>query len=212
MSDLKPLYPVNRQHLEAMSDEVGIWQHATGATPNRAFGYCTDDVARALIVDLLQAHELGWQPVAASVRRALRFLLDAFDPITGRFRNLRGADGGWLEAMGSQDCHARALVALGRLISEAAGFGGEPALLPGPARGSSPDRAPPDRGGGHRLRLCARRGRSGRRRRNGGGADPGRPGAFCRANPGGADRPVAPGVRKARRIPGLALARDGANL
>ncbi len=33
-----------------MTDDVGMFQHARFDIPNRSFGYCTDDVARALIV------------------------------------------------------------------------------------------------------------------------------------------------------------------
>jgi hypothetical protein len=55
VSDRAPLYPVSRRHLEAISDEIGIIQHALGALPDPTHGYCTDDVARALLVDLLHA-------------------------------------------------------------------------------------------------------------------------------------------------------------
>jgi hypothetical protein len=57
--DRAPLYPVSRRHLEAISDEIGIIQHAQGALPDLTHGYCTDDVARALLVDLLHAGQLG---------------------------------------------------------------------------------------------------------------------------------------------------------
>jgi hypothetical protein len=115
----RPLYPVCRSHLEVLSDEVGIWQHARGTLPDRRFGYCTDDVARLLVVDVLQAHELGWAAVDASVRRSLAFVEEAFDAPSGRFRNLRDARGRWLEADRSEDCHARALVGLAAVAVEA---------------------------------------------------------------------------------------------
>jgi hypothetical protein len=38
------------EHIAALSDDVGIAQHATFDIPNRHEGYCTDDVARAFIV------------------------------------------------------------------------------------------------------------------------------------------------------------------
>ena len=66
MPDSFPLYPVERRHLEALSDEVGILQHAIGSRPDPAHGYCNDDVARALQVDLLHQQVLGWQHVAES--------------------------------------------------------------------------------------------------------------------------------------------------
>lgn len=113
------LYPVRRQHLEVLAGPYGIWQHATGTTPNEAFGSCTDDVARLLLVDLLHRRELGWEAVRDDVWRCLRFLGEAFDPSIGRFRNFRARDGAWLEVMGSEDSQGRALLSLGVLIAEA---------------------------------------------------------------------------------------------
>jgi hypothetical protein len=110
---------VRRSHLDALSNEIGVWQHAVGTTPNVAFGFCTDDVARAMVVDLLHARELGWKPVAASAGRSLRFLEDAFEPLSGRFRNFRAADGHWLDSGGSEDCHARAMAGLAMATAEA---------------------------------------------------------------------------------------------
>ncbi len=96
---------------------MGIMQHAQGSRPDPDHGYCTDDVARALLVDLLHARELGWSAVDASVARNVRFLRDAFESETGRFRNFRSADGTWLDGAGSQDANARALQALAELIA-----------------------------------------------------------------------------------------------
>ncbi|HYN63639.1 MAG TPA: hypothetical protein VES36_03465, partial [Candidatus Limnocylindrales bacterium] len=55
--------------------------------------------------------------MTASIHRSLRFLDDAYDPAAGRFRNLRSADGVWLERIGSEDCHGRALQALGEFLA-----------------------------------------------------------------------------------------------
>ena len=114
----RPLYPVCRTHLDDLSDEIGVWQHASGAQPDRAFGYCTDDVARALEVDLLHSHTLGWGAVEAGAWRSMAFMRDAFSPRQGRFRNFRSAEGEWLEEIGSEDCHARAVQALGFAIAD----------------------------------------------------------------------------------------------
>jgi hypothetical protein len=119
MPDRAPLYPVSRAHLEVMTDSVGIMQHAIGQRPDPAHGYCTDDVARALRVDLLHQRELGWPAVAAGAWRSFRFLDDAFDPATGRFRNFRRADGSWRHELGSEDCHGRAMLALGETMAQA---------------------------------------------------------------------------------------------
>jgi hypothetical protein len=115
----RPLYPVNRLHLEALGGEYGIWQHALGSSPNEAFGYCTDDVSRALQVDLLHARQLGWAAVSTAAWRSIRFLEDALNPTTRRFRNFRTRDGEWTESSGSEDCHGRALLSLATLLAEA---------------------------------------------------------------------------------------------
>jgi hypothetical protein len=106
VSDLKPLYPVSRRHLETLTDATGIMQHAVGRRPNPEYGYCTDDVSRSLTVDLLHRRELGWAAVSASAWRSYRFLADAFETSTGRFRNVRAIDGTWLDSPGSEDAHA----------------------------------------------------------------------------------------------------------
>ena len=94
-------------------------QHAQGARPDPSHGYCTDDVARALMVDLLHQRELGWQAVATSADRNVTFLAEAFEGSTGRFRNLRRWDGMWLDIPGSEDANARALHALAVAIASA---------------------------------------------------------------------------------------------
>ena len=39
-------------HLIALTDDVGVIQHAVEDVPNRSTGYCTDDVSRAFMVVL----------------------------------------------------------------------------------------------------------------------------------------------------------------
>ena len=119
MPDQSSLHPANRQHLNALTDEVGIMQHAIGSRPDPAHGYCTDDVARALQVDVLHGKELGWPAVAERAKRNLDFLTEALDRETGRFRNFRSVDRSWTRETGSQDCHGRAIHALGDVIAEA---------------------------------------------------------------------------------------------
>ena len=113
------LHPISRRHLDAMTGELGIFQHAIGSRPDPAHGYCVDDVARALEVDLLHGRSLGWSVVAESVRRGLRFLDDAFDAPSGRFMNFRQVDGEWIDGPGSNDSLGRAMLALGETIAGA---------------------------------------------------------------------------------------------
>ncbi|HVQ21943.1 MAG TPA: glycosyltransferase, partial [Candidatus Saccharimonadia bacterium] len=105
--------PPVRRHLRRLSDDIGIAQHAVGAVPDLRHGYCTDDVARALVADVLHAEHEAGPAVARSIRRHLAFLDQAFDAQSGRFRNFRSAAGDWLETVGSEDSHGRAVAALG---------------------------------------------------------------------------------------------------
>jgi hypothetical protein len=109
----RPLYPAQRLHLERLTGPLGIWQHADGLEPDQTLGTCTDDVARALTVDLLQRRTLGWEAVSPSARLSIDYLIAAFDPSLEMFRNFRDAHGAWLDGVASQDSQGRALLALG---------------------------------------------------------------------------------------------------
>ncbi len=108
-----------RRHLDELGDRVGIFQFARGRAPDPTHGYCTDDVARALRVDLRHAETTAapGAVVAAAIRRDVAFLRAAFDPATGRFRNFRSSDGRWAEGIGSEDAHGRAVLALGETVA-----------------------------------------------------------------------------------------------
>ena len=110
------LPPLRLDHIIRMSDSTGIFQHAIFNVPNFHEGYCTDDNARAYILcNLLD--EVGVQPADQCLSREttnyLAFLAAALDYDTGRFRNFMSFDRRWLEDVGSDDSHARALWALG---------------------------------------------------------------------------------------------------
>ena len=105
---------INLKHLCLMTDDTGVIQHAKFTVPNRSDGYCVDDNARALIV-ATRAHDLNKaDPSVADLSATyLSFLDDAFNPDTGRFRNFMSYERKWLEEVGSEDSHGRALWALG---------------------------------------------------------------------------------------------------
>jgi len=110
------LPPLKLDHLERMSDGTGIIQHALFNVPNFQEGYCTDDNARGFIL-CNQLGEIIGEPQTESLDRLatryLAFLAAAFDPATGRFRNFMSHARQWMEEEGSEDCHGRALWALG---------------------------------------------------------------------------------------------------
>jgi glycosyltransferase involved in cell wall biosynthesis len=105
---------INLDHLCNMTDDTGMLQHAKFTVPNRAHGYCIDDNSRALIV-VTSASELDRNNRSLTDLSSiyLSFLNDAFDPETGRFRNFMSYERKWLETIGSEDSHGRALWGLG---------------------------------------------------------------------------------------------------
>jgi hypothetical protein len=100
-----------------MTDSTGIFQHASFTAPNLSEGYCTDDNARALILAMLLGQlEETPKRVRALATTYAAFLDYAFDPKTRRFHNFLGVDRGWLDEQGSEDCHGRAIWALGTAV------------------------------------------------------------------------------------------------
>jgi hypothetical protein len=101
-------------HLLRLSDDVGLLEHARGAIPRRANGYCTDDVARGLVV-------LGREPDPSAdqrrlVERYLGFVTHAQGD-TGAFRNRLGYDRRWQDLPGTGDWWGRALWGLGTVAA-----------------------------------------------------------------------------------------------
>jgi len=101
-------------HLSQMTDSTGILQHAVFTVPNFSEGYCTDDNARAFILTVL-LDELGEdEELGRAVGTTCgAFLHHAFDTRRNRFHNFMSFDRRWLDEQGSEDCHGRALWALG---------------------------------------------------------------------------------------------------
>ena len=97
-------------HVLSMSDGIGIFEHADHAEPRRSHGYCTDDVARLLIV-IVREPEHG-HALRELGRTAFRFLAEA-QGVTGRTRNRRTVDGRWHGRRGVEDCWGRTIWAFG---------------------------------------------------------------------------------------------------
>lgn len=110
---------VQLDHLRLMTDETGILQHAIFTIPNRYHGYSTDDNARAVLVTVLNWHLFKDEAVLPLMQIYLSFLHHALNEETGRFRNFMSYDRRWLEEIGSEDCHGRALWALGATVNYA---------------------------------------------------------------------------------------------
>jgi len=110
----RELPQVRLDHLSRMTDSTGIFQHAILTVPNFREGYCTDDNARAFILSTL-LDELKVEPARLRALSTiyLAFLNYAFDDKIKRFHNFLSFGRRWLDEQGSEDCHARALWALG---------------------------------------------------------------------------------------------------
>lgn len=110
----RELPAVKLDHLLRMTDSTGVFQHATFSIPNFSEGYCTDDNARAYILTVLLG-ELGTDSnrLRGLATTCAAFLFHAFDKQSRRFHNHMSFDRRWLDAEGSEDCHGRAIWALG---------------------------------------------------------------------------------------------------
>lgn len=103
-------------HVLTLTDDVGIIQHAVENVPNRSTGYCTDDVARTLIVALMRLQRMPGDPDALRlVSTCLAFLYDA-RLADGRFHNFMSYGRTWLDEVGTHDSCGRAMWSLGYAI------------------------------------------------------------------------------------------------
>jgi glycosyltransferase involved in cell wall biosynthesis len=112
-------------HLESMSEATGLLQHAAFNVPRYEAGFCLDDNARALVtMALAEESEAGdTRLIAQLTSRYLAFVRYAFNQERGRFRNFMSYTRDWLEDVGSEDSHGRAVWGLGTLTGRTSDFG-----------------------------------------------------------------------------------------
>lgn len=109
---------VNLSHLQLMTDDTGLLQHAWFDVPRLRDGYCVDDNARALLLMTL-VEEAGTEApslVRSLATRYLSFVSNAFDVEGGRFKNFLSWERAWHEEPGSDDSLGRTLWALGTVV------------------------------------------------------------------------------------------------
>src|SRR6266567_1948438 len=98
------------RHLQRLTDNVGVLEHAYGTVPRYEHGYRVDDVARGLVVVCREP-----SPSAELItlgRRYLYFLARA-QAADGKFRNRLGDDRRWRGTPAAQDAWGRAVWAPG---------------------------------------------------------------------------------------------------
>lgn len=97
-------------HLLRMTDHRGTFEHALFAEPRPEHGYCTDDMARVLVVATRQPDSDG--DVNRLARVAVQFLNEA-QTFAGKCRNRMDRHGRWTDQPATEDAWGRCLWGLG---------------------------------------------------------------------------------------------------
>jgi hypothetical protein len=100
----------NFDHLLSMSDDRGTFEHALFSEPRVEHGYCTDDMARVLVVT---TREPDPSPAVRDLTAlSLKFLQAALDS-RGKIRNRLNSEGIWEDSSSVDDCWGRCIWGLG---------------------------------------------------------------------------------------------------
>ncbi len=100
----------NFDHLLRLTDGRGTFEHACFGEPRPEHGYCTDDMARVLVVATREPDAEG--PVHGLARIAVRFLNEA-QSYSGACRNRMDRKGNWTDEPTTDDHWGRCLWGLG---------------------------------------------------------------------------------------------------
>jgi glycosyltransferase involved in cell wall biosynthesis len=116
--DLLLLPPFSLTHINRLTDDTGIIQHAKFGIPNLKEGYCLDDNSRALLMVLMAYRQmknlraLELSPIYLSY---MHYMQNA----GGTFRNFLSFNRNFLDEVGSEDSFGRTIWALGYLLGNA---------------------------------------------------------------------------------------------
>lgn len=102
-------------HVECLTDHMGILQHAKYNVPNKREGYCLDDNARALMM-ITMAYRQKRSPVAKKLFPIYFSFIDYMQKDDGSFHNFLSITGQYLDKVGSEDAFSRTLWSLGYFI------------------------------------------------------------------------------------------------
>jgi len=104
-------------HLKRLTDDTGLYQHAKFTTPNRKYGYCTDDNARAVIA-MTKYYSQYPEPGALELFDIyLSFILHSQND-DGSVRNFMNFDRTWLKNEPVSDALGRVLWAFGTVMAK----------------------------------------------------------------------------------------------
>ena len=103
-------------HIIRLTDALGTFEHAEYTRPRPEHGYCTDDMARVLVLTSRQPN--GDAAVEELQTLALRFVIEAQSG-RGDCRNRMDSDGTWHGPFSTEDCWGRSLWGLGTAAARA---------------------------------------------------------------------------------------------
>jgi hypothetical protein len=104
------------EHLKRLSDDTGLYQHASFTIPSRECGYCTDDNARAIIATTKYYAKYREPQALELLNTYLAFVLHA-QMDDGSIRNFMSFDRTWLKDEPASDALGRVLWAFGTLMA-----------------------------------------------------------------------------------------------
>lgn len=116
--DLLILPPFSLTHINRLTDDTGIIQHAKFGIPNLKEGYCLDDNARALLMVLMAYRQMKDQR-ALELSPIYLSYIHYMQNANGTFRNFLSFNRNFLDEVGSEDSFGRTIWALGYLLGNA---------------------------------------------------------------------------------------------
>ncbi|MHC5061778.1 MAG: hypothetical protein ACYTFK_11925, partial [Planctomycetota bacterium] len=103
-------------HLKRLTDDTGLYQHATFTLPNREHGYCTDDNARAVVAMTKYCAQYAEPAAMRLFETYLSFICHAQNN-DGTVRNFMTFDRQWVEPEPVHDALGRTLWAFGAVMA-----------------------------------------------------------------------------------------------
>jgi glycosyltransferase involved in cell wall biosynthesis len=116
--DFLILPPFSLAHINRLTDDTGIIQHAKFGIPNLKEGYCLDDNARALLM-VLMAYRQKKNRRALELSPIYLSYIHYMQNEDGTFRNFLSFSRNFLDEIGSEDSFGRTIWALGYLLGNA---------------------------------------------------------------------------------------------
>jgi uncharacterized protein YfbU (UPF0304 family) len=116
--DLLILPPFSLTHINRLTDDTGIIQHAKFGIPNLKEGYCLDDNSRALLM-VLMAYRQTKDMRALELSPIYLSYIHYMQNEDGTFRNFMSFSRNFLDEVGSEDSFGRTIWALGYLLGHA---------------------------------------------------------------------------------------------